>query len=49
MELAIVALGAIIVAVYAVRHPAHAKTATPVDPYTAWMVANLPRLRSWRR
>jgi hypothetical protein len=49
MELAIIALGAAAIVVQAARHTSRPKAASPVDPYTAWMMTNLPRLRSWRR
>ena len=46
MGLAALAIGAAAVAAYAVQHPARPSF---LDPYTAWMVSNLPNPRAWHR
>lgn len=49
MELAVIVVGAAAVAAYAFNHSPLARPTDLVDPYTAWMVRNLPGPRTWHR
>lgn len=49
MELAAIVVGAAAVAAYAFNHSSYARHAELVDPYTTWMMRNLPGPRAWHR
>ena len=49
MTIAVLALGAAAAAAYAAHQHAHPRTALLIDPYTAWMMRNLPSARTRRR
>ena len=49
MELAAIVAGAAAFAGYAYNHSPLARTAGLVDPYTTWMMSNLPGPRAWHR
>ena len=49
MGIAVVGLGSIAAAAYALTHSPAPRSASHLDPYTVWMVRNLPSPRAWHR
>lgn len=50
MTIVVLALGAAAAATaYAAHQHAQPRTALVIDPYTAWMMRNLPSARGWQR